>query len=40
VALAVIVAGLLVVLGLQVAGDPPRDRTLFGRAGEIHTPPR
>jgi hypothetical protein len=40
VALAVIVAGLLVVLGLQVAGDPPSDRTLFGRAGEVHTPPR
>jgi hypothetical protein len=37
---AVAVAALLVVLGLQVAGDPPSDRTLFGRAGEVHTPPR
>jgi hypothetical protein len=31
------VAALLVVLGLQVAGDPPGDRTLFGRTGEVHT---
>jgi hypothetical protein len=34
---ALAVSALLVVLGLQVAVDPPGDRTLFGRTGEIHT---
>jgi hypothetical protein len=34
---AVAVAAVLVVLGLQVTADPPGDRTLFGRTGEIHT---
>jgi hypothetical protein len=37
VAAALTISALLVVLGLVVAGDPPGDRTLFGRAGEIHT---
>lgn len=34
---ALLISALLVVLGLTVAGDPPGDRTLFGRAGEVHT---
>ena len=34
---ALLISALLVVLGLAVAGDPPGDRTLFGRAGEVHT---
>jgi len=38
VAAAVAVAALLVVLGLQVADDPPADRTVFGRTGEVHRP--
>ncbi len=37
VAAALMVTALLVVLGLQLAVDPPGDRTLFGRTGEIHT---
>jgi hypothetical protein len=37
VAAAMVVAALLVVLGLQVAADPPGDRVLHGRTGEIHT---
>jgi hypothetical protein len=36
-AAAVGVAALLVVAGLQVATDPPGDRVLHGRTGEIHT---
>jgi hypothetical protein len=36
-AAALAVAALLVVLGLQVLADPPGDRTLYGRTGEIHT---
>ncbi|MGH2824346.1 MAG: hypothetical protein ACRDLY_15285 [Thermoleophilaceae bacterium] len=35
-AVAIAIAGLLVVLG-QVATDPPGERVLQGRAGEIHT---
>jgi hypothetical protein len=34
---AVAVAALLVVAGLQLATDPPGDRVLNGRTGEIHT---
>ena len=37
VAAALAIAALLVVLGLQVAQDPPGDRTVFGRTGEVHT---
>jgi hypothetical protein len=37
VAAALAVTALLVVLGLEVAVDPPGDRTLFGRTGEVHT---
>ena len=37
IAVAVGVAALLVVLGLHVATDPPGDRVLHGRTGEIHT---
>ena len=37
VAVALLVSALLVVLGLQLAVDPPGGRTLFGRTGEIHT---
>jgi hypothetical protein len=33
---AIVVAALLVLLGLQVAVDPPGDRVLHGRTGEIH----
>lgn len=33
---AVVVAALLVVAGLQLATDPPGDRVLHGRTGEIH----
>jgi hypothetical protein len=36
-AAAVAVVALLVVAGLQVATDPPGDRVLHGRTGEIHT---
>ncbi len=36
VAAAVVVAALLVVVGL-LATDPPGDRTLSGRAGEVRT---
>jgi hypothetical protein len=36
-AAAVGVAALLVVAGLQLATDPPGDRVLHGRMGEIHT---
>jgi hypothetical protein len=39
-AAAVAVMALLVVAGLQVATDPPGDRVLHGRTGEIHTHPR
>jgi hypothetical protein len=35
-AVAVAVAALLVVLGLEVLGDPPGDRVVFGRTGEVH----
>ena len=35
---ALAVAALLVVAGLNVVADPPGDRTLYGRTGEIHTP--
>ena len=35
-AAAIAVALLLVVIGLQVATDPPGDRVLNGRTGEIH----
>jgi hypothetical protein len=37
---AVAVVALLVVGGLKVATDPPGDRVLHGRMGEIHTHPR
>jgi hypothetical protein len=37
VAAAVAVALLLVALGLTVATDPPGERTLYGRTGEVHT---
>jgi hypothetical protein len=37
VALAVVVSLLLVALGLVVATDPPGERTLYGRTGEVHT---
>jgi hypothetical protein len=37
---AVAVVALLVVGGLKVATDPPGDRVLYGRTGEIHTHPR
>jgi hypothetical protein len=33
---AVLISALLVVLGLVVATDPPGDRTLHGRTGEVH----
>jgi hypothetical protein len=36
-ALALVVAALLVLLGLQVAGDPPGDR-VYGRTGEVQRP--
>jgi hypothetical protein len=36
IAAAFAVAALLVVLGLELAADPPGDRTLYGRAGEVH----
>jgi hypothetical protein len=36
-AVALAVTALLTVLGLQLMVDPPGDRTLFGRTGEIHT---
>jgi hypothetical protein len=36
VAAAVLISALLVVLGLVVATDPPGERTLHGRAGEVH----
>ena len=38
VALALAVAALLVVAGLNVVDDPPGDRTLHGRTGEVHRP--
>ena len=38
VALALAVAALLVVAGLNVVEDPPGDRTLHGRTGEVHRP--
>jgi hypothetical protein len=38
VALALVLAALMVVAGLSVVGDPPGDRTLYGRTGEIHRP--
>lgn len=37
---AVAVVALLVVAGLQLATDPPGDRVLHGRTGEIHTQSR
>jgi hypothetical protein len=37
VAVAVVVSLLLVALGLVVATDPPGERTLYGRTGEVHT---
>jgi hypothetical protein len=36
VAAAVVISALLVALGLVVATDPPGDRTLYGRTGEVH----
>jgi hypothetical protein len=36
VAAAVLISALLVVLGLTLATDPPGERTLYGRAGEVH----
>jgi len=39
-AAAVAVVALLAVAGLQFATDPPGDRVLHGRTGEIHTHPR
>jgi hypothetical protein len=36
VAAAFAVSLLLVALGLVVAGDPPGERTLYGRTGEVH----
>jgi hypothetical protein len=36
VAAAVLISALLVVLGLALATDPPGERTLYGRAGEVH----
>jgi hypothetical protein len=36
IAAAFAVAALLVVLGLELAADPPGDRTLYGRSGEVH----
>jgi hypothetical protein len=38
VALALMIAALLVVAGLNVVADPPGERTLYGRAGEVHRP--
>jgi hypothetical protein len=38
VALALAVAALMVVAGLTVVSDPPGERTLHGRTGEIHRP--
>jgi hypothetical protein len=37
VAIALVVAALLVLLGLQIAGDPPGDR-VYGRTGEVQRP--
>jgi hypothetical protein len=37
VAVALVISALLFVLGARLAVDPPGDRTLFGRTGEIHT---
>jgi hypothetical protein len=37
VAVALVVAVVLVVLGAEIAVDPPGDHTLFGRTGEVHT---
>jgi hypothetical protein len=39
-AAAVAVVALLIVAGLRFATDPPGDRVLHGRTGEIHTQPR
>jgi hypothetical protein len=36
VAAAVLISALLVALGLAVATDPPGERTLYGRTGEVH----
>lgn len=36
IAAAIVISVLLVVIGLQVAKDPPGDRVLHGRTGEIH----
>jgi hypothetical protein len=38
VALAVAVSAVLVVAGLTLLADPPGERTLYGRTGEIHRP--
>jgi ferric-dicitrate binding protein FerR (iron transport regulator) len=38
VALALALAALLVVAGLNVVGDQSGDRTLYGRTGEVHRP--
>ena len=38
VALVLAVAALLVVTGLTVVADPPGERTLHGRTGEVHRP--
>jgi hypothetical protein len=38
VALALLMAALRVAAGLNIVGDPPGERTLYGRAGEVHRP--
>jgi hypothetical protein len=38
VALALAVSAALVVAGLNLVADPPGERTLYGRTGEIHRP--
>jgi len=37
VAVALVITAVITVLALQLLVDPPGDRTLFGRTGEIHT---
>jgi hypothetical protein len=38
VALALTISALLVLVGLTVVPDPPGERTLYGRTGEVHRP--
>ena len=33
-----VLAALMVIAGLNVVGDPPGDRTLYGRTGEVPRP--